>query len=307
MAATATVETIIQKAKVRHSALKVSQLHPCFGQDAHNKFGRLHLPVCPTCNIQCRFCNRTYNRDEVRPGVTAGILSPDQAVETVKKALELCPEITVVGIAGPGDTLAAAPGACPPAIAAFRLVHAAYPHLINCLSTNGLQLPERAEELMEVGVKTITVTVNAIDPVILEKVVSHVILDGQLLTGPDMAILTKRQIEGIRRVSDLGATVKVNTVLIPGINDEHIGDIASAVSDAGAHIYNIIPLIPQHELSHIEEPDCDMLQKAREAAGRHLEVFHHCKHCRADACGIPGVNDFSSQLYSGQMETFSHG
>jgi nitrogen fixation protein NifB len=296
-------EAIIKTAETKRSFLKVSQLHPCFGQEAHNKFGRLHLPVSPACNIQCRFCNRAFNENEVRPGVTAGILHPDQAVETVKKALKLCPDITVVGIAGPGDTLATNS-----AIDAFRAVHEAYPDLINCLSTNGLLLPDRAEELIEVGVKTVTVTVNAVDPYILEKVVAYIVFEGRKIVGPEMGnILTARQLEGIRKVSDLGATVKVNTVLIPGVNDEHIEDIARAVSEAGAHIYNIIPLIPQHELSHIEEPGCDMLQRAREAGARHLDVFQHCKHCRADACGIPGLSDFSRELYGGQMETFSHG
>ncbi|MDR2178751.1 MAG: radical SAM protein, partial [Synergistaceae bacterium] len=273
--ASITADTIIQK----HSLLKVSQLHPCFGAEAHNKFGRLHLPVSPACNIQCRFCNRSINEKEVRPGVTAGILRPDQAVATVKKALALCPEITVVGIAGPGDTLAT-----DSAIQAFRAVHEVYPHLIKCLSTNGLRLLDRAEELVGVGVKTVTVTVNAVDPFILDKVVSHIVFEGKKITGPAMGeVLTTRQLQGIRRVSELGATVKVNTVLVPGINDGHIEDIAKAVSEAGAHVYNIIPLIPQHELSHIEEPDCDMLQKAREAGEKYLDVFRHCKHCRADA------------------------
>ena len=301
-----TAETIIQTAEIKHSLLKVSQLHPCFGAEAHNKFGRLHLPVSPACNIQCRFCNRSINEKnekEVRPGVTAGILRPDQAVETVRKALALCPDITVVGIAGPGDTIAT-----DAAIRAFRAVHKAYPHLINCLSTNGLRLPDLAEELMDVGVKTVTVTVNAVDPFILDKVVSHIVYKGKKITGPAMGeILTTRQLQGIRKVSGLGAAVKVNTVLVPGVNDGHIEDIAKAVSEAGAHIYHIIPLIPQHELSHIEEPDCDMLQKAREDGEKYLEVFRHCKHCRADACGIPGLSYFSRELYGGQMETFSHG
>ncbi|MDR1978507.1 MAG: radical SAM protein [Synergistaceae bacterium] len=305
MARITEIGTVMAMARksAQESARKVSQLHPCFGAEAHNKFGRLHLPVSPACNIQCRFCNRAFNKEEVRPGVTAGILHPNQAVETVKKALSLCPDITVVGIAGPGDTLATNS-----AVEAFRAVHKAYPHLIKCLSTNGLLLPDRAEELLEVGVKTITVTVNAVDPYILEKVVSYIVFEGKRITGPEMGgILTARQLEGIRRASDLGATVKVNTVLVPGVNDEHIEDIARAASEAGAHIYNIIPLIPQHELSHIEEPDCDMLQRAREAGARHLEVFQHCKHCRADACGIPGISEFSRELYGGQMETFSHG
>jgi nitrogen fixation protein NifB len=288
---------------VKRSLLKVSQLHPCFGVEAHNKFGRLHLPVSPACNIQCRFCSRSINANEVRPGVTAKILRPDQAVETVRKALALCPDITVVGVAGPGDTLAT-----DAAIEAFRVVHKAYPHLMKCLSTNGLRLPERARELAGVGVKTVTVTVNAVDPYIVDEVVSYIVFEGRKITGPAMGeILTAKQLEGIRKASELGATVKVNTVLVPGINDGHIEDIARAVSEAGAQIYNIIPLIPQHELAHIEEPDCDMLQKAREDGEKYLEVFRHCKHCRADACGIPGLSDFSRELYGGQMETFSHG
>ena len=51
-----------------------------------------------------------------------------------------------------------------------------------------------------------------------------------------------------------------------------------------------------------------MLQEARKEAGKYVDVFHHCRHCRADACGIPGMSDFSGELYDGrEMETFSHG
>ncbi|MDR1834822.1 MAG: hypothetical protein LBQ96_03380, partial [Fusobacteriaceae bacterium] len=100
----------------------ITEDHPCFSEKAHNKNGRLHLPVSPACNIQCRFCTRKQNVTEQRPGVAAGILDPSEAADTVKRALELCPSITVVGIAGPGDTLAT-----PHAVEAFRQVHAAYP------------------------------------------------------------------------------------------------------------------------------------------------------------------------------------
>jgi nitrogen fixation protein NifB len=233
-------------------------------------------------------------------------LPHDEAVDTVRRALGLCPEITVVGIAGPGDTLASGS-----AVKAFRAVHEAYPELIMCLSTNGLMLPDHAEELMEVGVKTVTVTVNAVDPEILEKIVAYIIFEGRRIRGRGMGdILIRRQLDGIRKIKALGATVKVNSVLIPGINDAHIGDIARAAGEAGADIYNIIPLIPQHELAHIEPPDCLMLQEARKEAGKYVDVFHHCRHCRADACGVPGLSDFSSELYgeaAGALETFSHG
>jgi nitrogen fixation protein NifB len=224
-------------------------------------------------------------------------------VETVRRALGLCPEITVVGIAGPGDALAS-----DAALEAFGAVHEVYPGLIMCLSTNGLMLPDRAEDLVSVGVRTITVTVNAVTPEILEKVVSYIIWGGRRVSGLEMGeILIARQLEGIRRAAALGMTVKVNTVLIPGINNAHIEDIAREANAAGAGIYNIIPLIPRHELAHIDPPDCLMLSGARDAAQKYIEVFHHCKHCRADACGILGESDFSGELYGGGMETFSHG
>ena len=55
--------------------------HPCFSKDAHKKYGRVHLPVAPRCNIQCNFCNRKYDcMNESRPGVTSAVLTPQQAL-----------------------------------------------------------------------------------------------------------------------------------------------------------------------------------------------------------------------------------
>jgi nitrogen fixation protein NifB len=268
--------------------------HPCFSAKAHNTKGRLHLPVSPACNIRCRFCARAINADENRPGVAAGVLKSEEAVEIVGKALELCPEISVIGIAGPGDTLASGH-----AIEAFRNVHAAYPDLIKCLSTNGLELPGKAKELWGIGVRTITVTVNAATPEVLHKVVSWV------KGGRD---LISAQLAGIRECSEIGMAVKVNTVLIPGINGTHIAAIAKAAKEAGAARHNIIPLIPQNEFKGTPPPTCEQIEKSRQEAGQYLEQFRHCKHCRADACGIPGEIDLSKQLYQNrELETFSHG
>ena len=45
--------------------------HPCFNGAAHSKYGRIHLPVSPACNIQCRFCKRGFNRHEQRRSISA--------------------------------------------------------------------------------------------------------------------------------------------------------------------------------------------------------------------------------------------
>ncbi|MCL6457837.1 MAG: radical SAM protein [Gorillibacterium sp.] len=279
--------------------------HPCFSGDGHFKFGRIHLPVSPACNIQCKFCKRSFNKFENRPGVTGGIVQPEKVVELVGRALELCPELTVAGIAGPGDTLAT-----PHALDAFAAIHQRYPGLINCLSTNGLLLERYAERLVEVGVKTVTVTVNAVDPEIQEQICSVIVLDGKVIRGRQAAeTLIHAQLAGIRKASALDLIIKINTVLIPDINGRHVGEIARQTAAAGASLINLIPLIPQHEMSHLEAPDCFQLGDARESAEEHLPVFRHCQHCRADACGIPGSGvDLASQLYDQPMEeTFSHG
>ena len=81
--------------------------HPCFNRKSHRQYGRVHLPVAPRCNIQCKFCNRLFDcANESRPGVTSALLSPAQAMVYLAEVLKQKPNIKVVGIAGPGDPFA---------------------------------------------------------------------------------------------------------------------------------------------------------------------------------------------------------
>ena len=115
-------------------------------------------------------------------------------------------------------------------------------------------------------------------------------------------------VNSIQETTDEGEDDNENVV--NEINRFHIGAIARAVKEAGATIYNIIPLIPQHDLKDCEAPSCVDLSVARAEAGKHIDVFRHCQHCRADAVGIPGKNNFSKEVYGGLprvKDTFSHG
>jgi len=289
--------------------IRASLVHPCFAGEAGANRGRIHLPVSPLCNIQCRFCRRAFNKVEDRPGVAAKVLTPEEAAGVVRRSLELCPEIGVAGIAGPGDALAT-----DHALKTFGLVHREFPRLINCLSTNGLLLEQAAEDLVCAHVKTLTVTVNAVDPVILDRIVSRVQWEGKTLTGTEgAAVLIEAQKRGIKKAAALGLVIKINIVLIPGVNDNHIGVIAKTVRELGASIVNIIPLLPQNEFAGHAEPDCEALNRARRDAEEYLPVFKHCRHCRADAIGIPGKTDIAKVVYREVKkeiepgETFSHG
>ena len=279
--------------------------HPCFGGHTNN-VGRIHLPVSPGCNIACTFCDRQINDVEQRPGVTSKVLTPDESIGILEKALAICPEITVAGIAGPGDTLAT-----DNALETFRRVSEEFPELIKCMSTNGLLLYEKADEILEVGIDTLTVTVNAVDPAIEAKLNEYIIYHGQKIYGEEGAeILIENQLKGIRKLAEADMTIKVNTVLVPDINGDHIEDIAYAVAEAGASIYNIIPLIPQAKLKNERPPSCQEIDEARTVASEYIDVFRHCQHCRADAVGVPGKSEYGDRIYQRRLavkETFSHG
>lgn len=279
--------------------------HPCFGGQKNNA-GRIHLPVSPGCNIACRFCDRTIDDVEERPGVTSKVLKPEDCEEILGKALKICPEIKVAGIAGPGDTLAS-----DYALETFKIIKEKFPGLIKCMSTNGLLLSERAQDIIDVGIDSLTVTVNAVNPEIESKLNAYIIYHGKKIEGVEGAkILIENQLDGIKKVAAAGITIKVNTVLVPEINDKHIEEIAKTVKEAGATIYNIIPLIPQHELKNCKAPVCAEIDAARTAASKYIDVFRHCQHCRADAVGVPGKSEFGDQIYQRRLnvkETFSHG
>ncbi|MBP3743454.1 MAG: radical SAM protein [Treponema sp.] len=281
--------------------------HPCYGSHGATT-GRIHLPVCPGCNIACRFCERSLNDTENRPGVTSKVLKPEETIPLIKKALEISPEIRVAGIAGPGDTLASNN-----AIKTFKLIDKEFPQLIKCMSTNGLLLAERADEIIKAGIDSLTVTVNAVDPEIEAQLNDYIVWHGKKIEGVEAAkILIENQLEGIRKIAQAGITIKVNTVLVPRINGSHIAQIAKTVAAAGAKKYNIIPLIPTAKLADEPAPSCQEIHAARAAAAQYIELFLHCNHCRADAVGVPGRTEFSKVLYAkfgsdGIKENFSHG
>lgn len=257
--------------------------HPCYDKKAQHKFGRIHLAVAPKCNIQCNFCVREFDCvNESRPGVTSKVLTPQEALEKTEQIRADYLFIKVVGIAGPGDPLAN-----DATFETFELIKNEFPELTLCMSTNGLLLPEKLQDLLRVGVSTLTVTVNAIDPEIQAKIVNHIVYHGKVYRGVEAAeIQIKNQLEGIKAAIDAGLVVKVNTVLIPGINDKHVIEIARKLNELGAYIMNVMPLINQGAFADIEPPTAEERKTVQEACEPYVMQMRHCRQCRADAYGL---------------------
>ena len=134
--------------------------------------------------------------NESRPGVTSAVLSPRQALDYLERVLEKDPRITVVGIAGPGD-----PFATPErTMETLRLVRERYPEMLLCVASQRTDVAPYVEELAELEVSHVTLTVNAVDPEIGAKIYAWV-RDGKrgLSRRGGGRIALERQAEAIRR------------------------------------------------------------------------------------------------------------
>lgn len=258
--------------------------HPCFGDNAY-KFARMHIPIAPKCNISCNYCSRKYDcANESRPGVTSEVISPQQALEKFKLVKSKMKNLTVVGIAGPGDALAN----FDEVKKSLELIRKESPEITFCLSTNGLMLPFYANELIELGVSHITVTINAVDKKIGAKIYEKVNYLGKKYSGEEGAeILLNNQLTGLKYLCSRGVICKVNIVMLKGINDNHIEDVIKKVKECGAYMTNIMQMIPVKGsrfenlplVSNIE------LNQMRENCEINIKQMYHCRQCRADAIG----------------------
>jgi nitrogen fixation protein NifB len=241
--------------------------HPCYSEEAHHHYARMHVAVAPACNIQCNYCNRKYDcSNESRPGVVSQKLTPEQAVKKVVAVASEIPQMTVLGIAGPGDALA-----------------------------NPKKTFDTFRMLRKYNIDHVTITINMVDPAVGEKIYPWIFWDHKRVTGYEAArILHENQMKGLEMLTARGVLTKINSVLIPGINDEHLIEVNREVKKRGAFLHNIMPLIsePEHGtyfgLNGQRGPSAQELKAVQDACMGGANLMRHCRQCRADAVGLLG-------------------
>jgi len=266
--------------------------HPCYSEEAHHHFARMHVAVAPACNIQCNYCNRKYDcANESRPAVVSERLTPEQGARKVLAVAQKVPQLSVLGIAGPGDALYD----WRHSKATFDAVAKLLPDLKLCLSTNGLALPDHVDEIVNMNIDHVTVTINMVDPEIGAKIYPWIFYKNRRHTGLEAArILHERQMLGLEMLTERKVLVKVNSVMIPGVNDMHLLDVNRAVKACGAFLHNIMPLIsdPAHGtyfgLNGQRGPTTQELKTVQDACEGGAKLMRHCRQCRADAVGLLG-------------------
>ena len=266
--------------------------HPCYSEEAHHHYARMHVAVAPSCNMQCNYCNRKYDcANESRPGVVSEKLTPQQAARKVLAVASAIPQMTVLGIAGPGDPLTNPEKT----FKTFELISKAAPDIKLCLSTNGLALPDHVDTIKNLNVDHVTITINMIDPEVGAEIYPWIFYKHRRIRGREAAkILAERQLQGLDMLTERGILCKVNSVMIPGINDRHLVDVNKAVKSRGAFLHNIMPLIssPEHGtvfgLTGQRGPSAQELKGLQDSCEGQMNMMRHCRQCRADAVGLLG-------------------
>lgn len=102
------------------------------------------------------------------------------------------------------------------------MIHDYAPDVDIGLTTNGFLLPIQAEKLKRAGLRRVNISLDSLDSKTLNYIAQKDVLD-QVLAGIDAAI-------------HAGLSVKINTVILRGINDHEIVPLFEFARDLGAQI-----------------------------------------------------------------------
>ena len=100
--------------------------------------------------------------------------------------------------------------------------------------------------------------------------------------------------QGLEMLTERGILCKINSVMIPGVNDQHLVEVNKAVKSRGAFLHNIMPLIsaPEHGtvfgLTGQRGPTAQELKALQDSCEGEMNMMRHCRQCRADAVGLLG-------------------
>ena len=104
----------------------------------------------------------------------------------------------------------------------INMLYSYKPSLDLALTTNGYYLPEYAKKLKEAGLKRVNISLDSLKPEIAAKIAQKDVL--------------RKVLKGIDEAINAGLKVKLNTVVMKGINDEEILDLFEYAKNKGVII-----------------------------------------------------------------------
>ena len=248
--------------------------HPCFNGDVSHKFDGYTCRWRRAAILNAITATGSSTaRTKAGRGGQSKVMRPKEAMDYLAEAMA-AGRISVAGIAGPGDPLANPDQT----FTTLRLVKRNYPYLLRCLSTNGLSALTYMKEIIRYA-SHVTLTVNAVDAGVGARITSGSnSATGSIPVPEAAAIMIERQLDAIRCLKRASIVVKVNTVVIPGVNDDHVENIARSMERLSVDMYNAMPLFPVKgtPFGDIPEPQPEEITELRELASEYLPQMSHC-------------------------------
>ncbi|GAA4116849.1 GTP 3',8-cyclase MoaA [Enteractinococcus coprophilus] len=194
-----------------------------------DQFGRtatdLRMSLIDKCNLRCRYCMPAEGLDWLKKN---DMLTADEVIRLADIA------ITHLGIEGirftGGEPLVRAD-----LVDIIRAVHSAHPQIELAMTTNGINLEKKIDDLVAAGLSRINVSLDTVCPETFAKI-----------TRRDR--LTK-VLEGLHSAKAAGLDpIKINAVLLRGLNDDQAAELLTWTLEHGYQLRFIeqMPLDADH-------------------------------------------------------------
>ncbi|MEW6218885.1 MAG: GTP 3',8-cyclase MoaA [Thermodesulfobacteriota bacterium] len=209
--------------------------------DRHGRrINYLRLSVTDRCNLACRYC-----RPERRARVPGPLLDLAAGLRLVRTAVGL--GFQKVRITG-GEPLLR------PGILPFLAKVAAIPGLdALVLTTNGTLLADFARDLRQAGVQRLNISLDSLDPATF-----------RTLTGGGEL---ERVLAGVAAAEAAGfASVKLNTVVMRGVNEEEVADLAALTIERPliVRFIELMPVAGCRDWERLVVPGAEILARLRQ-------------------------------------------
>jgi cyclic pyranopterin phosphate synthase len=167
----------------------------------------LRISMTDRCNLRCRYCMpKEYFDSKYQFLQRDAILSYEEITTIVDALLDL--GLKKVRLTG-GEPLIRKN--------VETLIEFLQPKVEVCMTTNGILLNEKAQDLWQSGLRNITISLDAIDQPTFQHMSDSKIDVNKILSGIDLCL-------------DMGFRLKLNTVIQRGINEHAIKDIIDLFS-----------------------------------------------------------------------------
>jgi cyclic pyranopterin phosphate synthase len=220
-------------------------------KDPYNRpVSNLRVSLTPRCNLSCIYCHREGEKTPEEP------LSAPEIAEVLRVAAGF--GIRSVKFTG-GEPMLRTD--------LLEIIQSVPAGMESSITTNGTFLAKIAGDLKSAGLRRVNVSIDSLDPLIYKKI-----------TGSDKL---SSVLDGIDAAVDTGLTpVKLNVVVLKGINDHEIDDFLSFVRGNRNLVLQLIELMHFNACDH--HGDLNGLETS--LASRSTQILTRRMHHRKKYC-----------------------